>query len=72
MIKIKNDKNKIIAVKFNTTSPEYKTKQYYYKTDKRVIKGQEIIVPVENNQKASAIVSNSNVKSKITRKLKNY
>lgn len=68
----KSDKDKIIGVKFNTTSPKYKTKEYYYKTDKRVVKGQKIIVEVEKNKKADAIVSNSNYNGKITRKLKHY
>lgn len=67
-----SDKDKIIGVKFNTTSPKYKTKEYYYKTDKRVVKGQKITVPVENNQKADVIVSNTNYNGKITRKLKTY
>lgn len=65
-------KDKVIGVKFNTTSSKYKTKEYYYKTDKRVHEGQEITVEVERNKKVDVIVSNPNYKGKITHKLKTY
>ena len=68
----KTEKNKIIGVKFNTTSPNYKTKEYYYKTTKNVHKGQKITVPVDNNNKVDVIVSNSNVNANIKRNLKTY
>lgn len=66
------NKDKIIGVKFNTTSPKYKTKTYYYKTDKSVQKGQKITVPVETNKKVDVVVSNPNYNGRITRNLKKY
>lgn len=68
----KTDKDKIIGVKFNTTSPKYKTKEYYYKTDKKVHKGQEITVEVDRNKKVDVIVTNTNYKGKIKPNLKTY
>ena len=66
------NKDKIIGVKFNTTSPKYKTKTYYYKTDKSVQKGQKITVPVENNKRVDVVVSNPNYKGKVKSNLKKY
>ena len=65
-------KNKIIGVKFNTTSTKYKTKTYYYKTDKNVHKGQKISVPVDRNKMVDVIVSCDDYKGKINKKLKKY
>lgn len=65
-------KNKIIGVKFNTTSPKYKTKTYYYKTDKNVYKGQKISVPVETNKRVDVVVSNPDYKGKVKSNLKKY
>ena len=66
------NKDKIIGVKFNTTSPKYKTKTYYYKTDKSVQKGQKITVPVETNKRVDVVVSNPNYKGKVKSNLKKY
>ena len=65
-------KNKIIGVKFNTTSPKYKTKTYYYKTNKDVKIGDEITVPVDTNKKVDVIVSCDNYNGKINKRLKSY
>ena len=59
------NKDKIIGVKFNTASLKYKTKTYYYKTDKSVQKGQKITVPVETNKRVDVVVSNPNYKGKV-------
>ena len=67
-----NMKNKIIGVKFNTTSPKYKTKTYYYKTNKDVKIGDEITVPVDTNKKVDVIVSCDNYNGKINKRLKSY
>ena len=67
-----NMKNKIIGVKFNTTSPKYKTKTYYYKTNKDVKIGDEITVPVATNKKVDVIVSCDNYNGKINKRLKSY
>lgn len=67
-----NMKNKIIGVKFNTTSPKYKTKTYYYKTNKDVKIGDEITVPVDRNKKVDVIVSCDNFKGKVKSNLKKY
>ena len=66
------DKYRVVGVKFHTTSPKYKTKEYYYKTDKILYQGQEINVEVDRNKKASAIVSTPNYKGKLPNKLKKY
>lgn len=66
------NKDKIIGVKFNTTSPKYKTKTYYYKTNKSVQKGQKITVPVETNKRVDVVVSNPNYKGKVKSNLKKY
>lgn len=66
------NKDRIISVKFNTTSPKYKTKEYLYKTDEVVYKGQKIMVEVDRNKKASAIVNNPNYKGKKHPNLKTY
>lgn len=66
------NKDKIIGVKFNTTSPKYKTKTYYYKTDKSVQKGQKITVPVETNKRVDVVVSNPDYKGKVKSNLKKY
>ena len=66
------NKDKIIGVKFNTTSPKYKTKTYYYKTDKTVQKGQKITVPVDTNKRVDVVVSNPDYKGRIPKKLKIY
>ena len=66
------NKDKIIGVKFNTTSPKYKTKTYYYKTDKSVQKGQKISVPVDTNKRVDVVVSNPDYKGRINKKLKSY
>ena len=66
------NKDKIIGVKFNTTSPKYKTKTYYYKTDKSVQKGQKITVPVETNKRVDVVVSCDDYKGRINKKLKSY
>ena len=65
-------KNKIIGVKFNTTSTKYKTKTYYYKTDKNVHKGQKISVPVDRNKMVDVIVSKPHYKGKVKSNLKKY
>ena len=67
-----NMKNKIIGVKFNTTSPKYKTKTYYYKTNKDVKIGDEITVHVATNKKVDVIVSNPDYKGKVKNNLKLY
>lgn len=71
MLNMRN-KDKIIGVKFNTTSPKYKTKTYYYKTNKVVKVGDEITVPVDTNKKVDVIVSCDNYNGKVKSNLKKY
>lgn len=54
----------IIGVKFNTKSEKYKTKEYYYITNKKVKQGDIIEVSVPNSENVKAIVSNPNYKGK--------
>lgn len=63
---------KIIGVKFNTKSPKYKTKQYYYKTNKSVNVGDKIQVDTFNHKNVNVVVSNSDYKGKKKANLKTY
>lgn len=49
-------KLKIIAVIFNTLSPAYRDKKYYYYTEKDFSIGQKIDVPVANGIAEATIV----------------
>lgn len=72
---VKTPKNsQIIGVQFNTKSPKYKNKNYYYKTNKNVNVGDNIKVSTPNSKNVSVIVSNSNYKGKLSnnRKYKTY
>ena len=70
---VKTPKNsQIIGVQFNTKSPKYKNKNYYYKTNKQVEKGDKIQVDTFNHKGVDVVVSKVNYKGKTRNNLKTY
>ena len=62
--------SKIVGVKIDTKSPHTKDKIYYYKTDKKFKRGEQVDIKVPSGGTPMATVVISNSKKKFSGRLK--